>query len=156
MSENNIHSNDGNKVLCSIQATHYRRIGLFGTLGILCLVIFWAVIPESRVSGGIDALQRLVVCAAIGVPWGGIGIFVLLYSYVWKIDLKESEFVYRNCLGITRHYKYSNVTVKELSSVCRYYCGKRHIVGVPYGYDNCEVLEKKVREAHKMIKSKQQ
>lgn len=118
------------------QPKYYLYVGIGG------LIIF--------TSGGIyayidNAWPYSIICGLIDLFY----IWIILLQTNWKIEIRETEFTYRNIFGKRKIYKYEDVVVKKLSRSTRFYYNDKHIVSVSYLLDNWDALEKSIQNFKK-------
>ena len=115
---------------------------LYLGVGIVGVVVFTA--------GGILAFLTDPEPYYISVfPMVLLSIAIIFVAALWKIEIKDDEFTFRNMWGIKRTYKYNEVTVRQLERSTRFYRRGKHIVGISYLQDNWDGLQKAIKKYQK-------
>ena len=104
--------------------TYARNFGIaFMTIG--CIVCVLATL--STLSGEFAVPIIFFTLLGITLP---AGIICLLLYKVWKIEIINDKFIFRNFLGITRTYELSEISEKNNAKTTEYFHGKKRIVRV--------------------------
>ena len=74
-----------------------------------------------------DIVPVAYILTSVVIP---VGIICLLLHKVWKIEIINDKFIFRNFLGITRVYELSEISVKTNTKTTEYFHGKKRIARV--------------------------
>ena len=106
--------------------TYARNFGIaFLVIGLFFIAL--TALFDSSVEEDIISLNIIYVLIGITFP---VGIMSLLLYKVWKIEIINDKFIFRNFLGITRTYELSEITEKNNAKTTEYFHGKKRIVRV--------------------------
>jgi len=106
--------------------TYARNFGIaFLVIGLFFIAL--TALFDSSVEEDIISLNIIYVLIGITFP---VGIMSLLLYKVWKIEIINDKFIFRNFLGITRIYELSEISEKNNAKTTEYFHGKKRIVRV--------------------------
>lgn len=92
-----------------------------------------------------NAWPYSIICGLIDLFY----VWIILLQNNWKIEIGETEFMYRNVFGIRKIYEYNEVAVKKLSRSTRFYINDKRIVTISYLQDNWDALERNIQNFKK-------
>jgi hypothetical protein len=121
------------------QPKQYLYVGIASTILWFCAVLFILFCPERMIADYEDGIRLW-----LAIPFAGMtlpGIFIILISVNWKIEVGETEFTFTNTFGRKRTYQYSDVEVRNLKACTRFYHKGKHIVGISFLQENFDALE---------------
>jgi len=76
-----------------------------------------------------NIISLIIPYVLIGITFP-VGIICLLLYRVWKIEIINDKFIFRNFLRITRTYELSEISEKNNAKTTEYFHGKKRIVRV--------------------------
>ena len=147
-------NNDGNISNIIRQPKVYLYIGIGGIVIFLGIALFFLFAPERMIANYEDGIRLPIffVFLIICMPY----IFFIIIRIIWKIEIGESEFTYRNIFGRKRTFKYDEIKMEPLKSCTRFYCKDKYIMRIFYHHENWNGLEKAIQVYKKQKRIKQQ
>lgn len=99
-----------------------------GGIIMICLMIFLP--PEYSVN---SFEERIATSLLVSVVFLLPCVLMMVYSLVWKVEIYEDSFMYRNMFGKKRIYNFKGIEIKEMSASVRFYLnGKRILLISPF------------------------
>lgn len=124
------------------------RYPLNYTLSPLLFVLFFAVTTVTVALTDLSEWYYIFLSGAVALGWTP---FMIMWS-IWKVEVGEEGFVYRNFVGKKTAYRYANLSVRvnERRTKWGFYVGEQCVFTMPFFVTDGERLKKAYDNYNKM------
>lgn len=90
--------------------------------------------------------ERIAYSILISIAFLLPCVLMMIYSLVWKVEIYEDSFMYRNMFGKERTYKFKGIEIKEMSASVRFYLNGKRILLISLLQPNCDALHLAIKD----------
>ena len=114
-------------------------VGVAGLIVFSALAFFVLFAPASMLAD-FDEDMRVpyaVLLFVFCLPY----VIFLLFRLIWRIEVKEDSFMFRNVFGKKKEYGYDDIVVKQTRQGAKIYLNDKRIVNISYFFENWFAFE---------------
>lgn len=114
-------------------------VGVAGLIVFLALAFFVLFAPASMLAD-FDEDMRVpyaILLFVFCLPY----VIFLLFRLIWRIEVKEDSFIFRNVFGKKKEYGYDHISIKQTRQGAKIYLKDKRIVSISYFNENWFAFE---------------